>query len=218
MPESAVKPERSIESSGSWFRLRYNLAAMLVLVALIAGGLGWVYIRPARALVSFEIRTIRTADMDAVGWAWENVPDSPYRWALAKEMELPRHVGKLAPWKWSSMIKQWPGEDHLTGYGQSMFVTHDGAPQSMEESGLLDGVCGVRAVAGTLQFRIDDELQFLYPDQDALSQAGKHHFDEVRGRVRYEGDAPEECLVFAAPIRNGVQQLVIVRVRKMKSL
>ena len=84
------------------------------------------------------------------------------------------------------------------------------------ETAQLAGTLGVRLAGGRLQLRVDAQVHYSRPDDDIEPQKVIHPKETIQGQLVYEGPAPEHALLFAAPLDDHTQQIVLFTVKKVK--
>lgn len=217
MPDAATTPNGAMQRWSSTFRLRFSIAALMLLVTLCGVAFGiWGYYRPATAVISHEVRTVASVNLEGLQWRWHEIADSPYRWAMCREADLPAHTDDFEPRVGEKTINYWPNQAYSDNWIDNHFYPSDVAPINLSGTGALNVIAGVRTAGGHLQVKIDGQVRCSYPDREAWFQEIKTKWHNVEGSLQYEGFAPEQCLVFAAPLREGEHHLVIFRVKQVE--
>ncbi|RCS41228.1 hypothetical protein DTL42_21905 [Bremerella cremea] len=217
MPELAEKSEPTINESGQSFRLRFSLAAMLGIITILAAIFGYLgYYRPAQAIVSYQVATIPTQQLDAIGLTFNAIEGSPYRWAEVNDFDLatftPEDNRTQQPFSVrKTAISSWPME--AASYVDIRFVdtqTEDGRPMRVIETSQFTGFMGTRKAGLNLQLRLELNVSHQYPD---FPNAPKDYLPQLKtaeGKIFYEGAMPGGDLLFIAPISNDVYHAVLV--------
>jgi len=110
----------------------------------------------------------------------------------------------------------WPKQAESNTAGQTVFFEVQDPSQGISpaklpffETGHLNGFLGIRRAGRELQFRVDVEVGYTRPDDDLKPLNMDHPNDEVVGRLFYEGPAPDNALVFFAPLDEETYHVVV---------
>ena len=192
------------------FKLRTLLLLMLVLSVFFAY---LAHYRPNRRTVAYESVLVPEAAM--VSWCDNRtrLDNSPYSYKLLTKDELTELRNQLSSLGTSIIaekrtIHMWPKQsvsdtgivpfflpidDPLQGANPSKIPT--------DYSGNLNGFLGIRKAGLQIQLRVDVGTQLRKPEaKDVYSPQEMPKYEEVAGPLFYEGEAPENGLIFAAPI------------------
>ena len=220
MPERDLTSESVVPSSGKSWGLRFSLGAMMLIVALFAGVFGYLsYFRPARCLVTYQVTTLSAQDVKALGLDFHAIGDSPYRWAFdsndavaqlvrqKNQVEKPLYEKQLT-------VANWPRQADTYTYIRPAAINTATSPHPEFKSGEFAGFWGVRKAGGQLVFRAEGNATHRQPREAGLGVDGNGRFDEVAGKLAYEGKLPASRLIFAAPVGDNLIHLFLIEAQE----
>ncbi|MEW4562337.1 hypothetical protein AB1K70_07415 [Bremerella sp. JC770] len=206
MPERELITESVVSRSGKQWGLRFSLGAMMVVVALFAGVFGYLsYYRSARCLMVYSVTTLPAQDLESLGLDFHPIDGSPYRWALDSDGAVTKLVYQKSQIERPLCDKQmtvasWPRQADTYTYIRFTPNNTATSPHPGSTSGEFAGFWGVRKVGGQLMFRVEGHAAHRQPKAAGSSTDQHERYDEVEGKLFYEGAFPESQLIFAAPV------------------
>ncbi|MBA2115790.1 hypothetical protein [Bremerella alba] len=218
MPERDLTSESVVPTSGKTWGLRFSLCAMMVIVALLAGVFGYLsYYRPAMCQVHYQVATLAIDEVDRLGLKFHAVEDSPYQWVLDDEQAIadllkqqqspqPPFYQKQYP------VANWPRQADSYSYIRHVSVDEITPAQA---SGEFAGFWGVQNAGGQMKFRAEAQIAHRQPAEKTVDDQRSGRYDEVQGKLFYEGALPKNYLVFAAPINKTQYHILLVEVSEV---
>lgn len=203
---------------------RITLRWMLIGIAMLAAWFGYMaYFRPAVAVVSYEIATIPKAQIDALGFTFHKIEDSPYQWAEVNDFDpttfTPLEDRQQEPFhaKNEREIHMWPRQ--ADSWTSTRFVRLPSAGTNTPpgvESTQMGGFWGARKAGMQKQLRVEMNVSHQYPNFAQAGETGMATSDNIEGKLFYEGIMPKGDLLFIAPVNQEVYHVVLVHVRPVE--
>lgn len=191
---------------------------MLVIVALFAGVFGYLsYYRPSICQIHYQVAVLEVEDVDQLGLKFHAVQGSPYQWALDDDQAIAALLKQQKSPQSPFYEKQYPVATWPRQADSYTYIRHIPIDEitPAQVSGEFAGFWGVQRAGGQLKFRAEAQIAHRQPTEKTVNDRRPGRYDEVQGKLSYEGALPTKYLVFAAPINKKQYHILLVEVTEV---
>lgn len=205
--------QRSDDGRSSGLRLK-ELMTFVIVLALAC--YFWGFFKKARAHVAFESFEVLEDNLQNLEGDWNKISSSPYRWQYLTNEQLQSVLGDhAAPYRGKrTVVSKWSqrffDRHNHSAHGRSIDDT-----SSFVSLGTIQGTVGARTAGDMLQLRIDLAVRHQQMDKKYLRKPSRVFENELEGTIRYEGYAPKQYLLFAAPLKDSVQHVLVFETKRI---
>lgn len=179
----------------------------------------WGFFKSARARVAYQSLEVLEDDFQNLTGDWNKISSSPYRWQFLTEAQLtsiqsggnPKYRAR------SKIISAWP-QDYLDGYEHPGQGLSTASAEPLVSLGRLHGTVGARMAGDMLQMQIDLSVSHQQLEKRNRRKPTRIPECELAGAIRYEGYAPKQYLMFAAPLKESVYHVLVFEAKSVDGI
>jgi len=207
--------QRSDSERPSGLRLK-ELMSFVIVLALAC--YFWGFFKSTRARVSYQSLEVPKADLQTLEGDWHEIASSPYRWRYLTQDQFESHLSDRASAyrTRSKIITQW-SQDYLDGYEHPGVGPMAENAEPLVSLGRLHGTVGARMAGDMLQLRVDLAVTHQQLPKKNRLKPTRIPEHELAGTIRYDGYAPQQYLLFAAPLKESVHHVLLFEAKNWEA-